>query len=145
MDHLPVEFMRDMHAKPERDMELIRLLRKMDLETITFTPGGFFTGTDPGPAFLENLHRYNRGFFARGTASEDAPGEIPIIILSYGNQIAEHAAEFINTALGTDIVTGLSYSPDMNMAEYTEKLCKTASAVNRNTGCLLYTSPSPRD
>lgn len=142
IDHLPGEFMQDVPANAQRDSELRSLLLELGLEAITFTPDGYFTNRDTGPQFLDELHRISRNQLHRDPAAGTAAA-IPIVLLSYGEEIAERTAAYVNSALETDLVSGLSFSPDMNLAQYTDKLCALASQVNQGAGVLLIADMEP--
>ena len=70
-------------------------------------------------------------------------GAVPILAVFHGQGIAESMADYVNDALGSTIVTGISYQPGMPMDTLLEKVSSAARRIHRGQGILLAVDMEP--
>ena len=134
------DFLEGIHEDARKDHEIAALFSELELEYITFTPQGFSTNRCSEARLMELLHRYD-------TPSEPAVpaahAGIPILALFHGNTIAEQMAEYVNTALGEELVVGVSYSSHTSLISLRETVVQKLRQLDCHSGVLIVADMEP--
>lgn len=70
-------------------------------------------------------------------------GAVPILAVLHGQGIAESMADYVNEAVGSDVVTPIGYHPGMSMAALLEHMVSAAKSVSQGQGVLLAVDMDP--
>ena len=142
LHHLLPEFMQEVHDDPQKKLQIQNLFSELLLEYFNFTPEGFSSNRFTQAQLLGLLHR-EPDSSAPYDASPAAGKSVPILAVFHGRNIAEDMAEYVNTALGQPLVTGLNYAPGDDLEELLQRAAATAHQMDHGTGVLIAVDMEP--
>ena len=70
---------------------------------------------------------------------------IPILAVFHGQQIATDMAEYVNNALGCNVVTGINYHSQMSFDMLLEQVCTNIRKIDQGAGVLIAVDMEPLD
>lgn len=145
---LPENLLKAACNSPEQEHQINEFFDSLALEYIIFSPNGITTNQLTGTQLMDTLHNESSELLERAglftaESAQKRSGRLPILAVFRGVGVGEGMAGYVNSALNSTAVYGLSYQPDMSLESLTEQVKTVLNKIGCVTQLLIATDLSP--
>lgn len=145
---LPESLLKAIRNSPEQEHQINEFLDGLTLEYVVFSPGGITTNQLAGTQLMDILRSGSSELLERSSSSttervQKRSGRLPILAVFRGVGVGEGMAGYVNSALNSTAVYGLSYQPDMSFESLLEQVKTVVNEIGCVTQLLIATDLSP--